>query len=209
MMMKAALFDFDGVVVDTEGQYTGFWGEMGRIYCPGIEGFAHRIKGQTLTQIFDAHIPSEEDRASISAALEDFEHTMQFPYIRGVHEFVVALRREGVKCAIVTSSNDQKMSFAYRAIPSLQSDFDIILTADCFTKSKPEPECYLVGAKAFGLEPHDCVVFEDSLNGIRAGKAAGMYVVGLSTTNPADVIAPLCDEVIPDFQDYDYQHLIQ
>ena len=200
--MLAALFDFDGVIVDTEGQYTEFWGEMGRLFRPDVPDLAFRIKGQTLFQIYDGWFPDVRVRDEISQRLEAFEHTMRFPYIAGAKEYVAYLRQHNVKCAVVTSSHDLKMSFAHAAMPSLRTDVDAILTAESFTRSKPDPQCYLVAAERLGVAPKDCVVFEDSLNGIRSGKAAGMYTVGLATTNPKEVIAPLCDEVIADFRGY-------
>ena len=77
--------------------------------------------------------------------------------------------------------------------------FDAILTSEDFERSKPDPDCYLKAAQRLGVEVGDCVVFEDSFNGLKSGRAAGMYVVGLSTTNPAEAIRPYCDEVIANY----------
>ena len=73
------------------------------------------------------------------------------------------------------------------------------LTSEDFDESKPSPDCYLKGAARFGATPEDCVVFEDSFNGLKSGRAAGMFVVGLSTTNEAEKITPLADVVIKDY----------
>jgi len=77
--------------------------------------------------------------------------------------------------------------------------FDAILTSEDFAASKPDPDCYLRAARRLGARPEDCVVFEDSFNGLRSGRAAGMTVVGLATTNAADAIRPLCDHVVGDY----------
>ena len=121
-MIKAALFDLDGVVFETESQYSIFWGMIGREYHPEIPDFEYRIKGQTLVQIYDkyfsddsvfAHIEgytdpkSEQDK--ITARLNEFEQNMTYPYIPGVENFIQELKQNGVKCAVVTSSNIQKM----------------------------------------------------------------------------------------------------
>lgn len=196
---KAALFDLDGVVLDTESQYSDFWGRMGREYVPDVPDFAQRIKGQTLQQIYERWITDTEAQTEITRRLNDFEAQMSYDYIRGTRAYVERLRAEGIHTAIVTSSNRPKMEAAYRARPELHDLFERILTSEDFRESKPSPDCYLRGAAAFGVRPEECVVFEDSLNGLRAGKASGAYVVGLATTNPREAIAPLCDEVIDNF----------
>ena len=93
------------------------------------------------------------------------------------------LRANGVKIAIVTSSNEMKMNNAYKAHPELKQSVDRILTAEMFTRSKPDPECFLLGATVFDTVPENCVVFEDSFHGLEAGNRAGMTVIGLATTN--------------------------
>ncbi len=199
--MKAALFDLDGVVFDTEPQYTVFWGAQCREFHPEHPGLEHEIKGQTLVQIYDAWFdgPLLSKRDVITERLNEFEQQMDYCYVPGFEAFIRELRRQGVQTAVVTSSNVPKMEAVYRHRPEFRSLFDAILTAEDFTRSKPEPDCYLEAARRFGVEPQQCVVFEDSFNGLKSGRAAGMYVVGLATTNAADAIRPLCDRVVSDF----------
>ena len=124
---------------------------------------------------------------------------MNYLYIAGFEAFIDNLRKQGVKTAVVTSSNQQKMESVYRQHPEFKKLFDAILTSEDFDYSKPHPDCYLKAAARFGAHPKECVVFEDSFNGLKAGRAAGMRVVGLATTNDAEAIRPLCDEVIKDY----------
>lgn len=199
-VFHAALFDLDGVILDTEGQYTRFWGEMGRRYVPSVPDFAQRIKGQTLLQMFDAWFPEPDVQCDIKRLLDEFEMQMTYPYIKGAHAYVKALHEKGVPTAIVTSSNLLKMENVYRLRPELKELFTLILTSEDFKASKPDPDCYLCAAQRLGVPISECVVFEDSMNGLRAGRASGAYVVGLATTNPKETIAPLCDEVVEDFE---------
>ena len=204
----AALFDFDGVVVDTEPQYTLFWDEKGKKYHPEIPDFGHHIKGQTLIQIYKQYFRQPEGlQDEITRQLLDYELTMHFEYIDGVVDFMKELREKGVKLAIVTSSNDAKMANAYREHPELKSMVDYIVTADRVTHSKPHPECFLLGAEMLGVEKDDCIVFEDSFHGIEAGNRAGMKVIGLATTNSAEAIAAKCALVIPDFTDFTFEKM--
>jgi HAD superfamily hydrolase (TIGR01509 family) len=205
----AALFDLDGVVFDTESQYTKFWGTQCRMYHPEILDLEHKIKGQTLVQIYDRYFSDvPEEQPKITARLNEFEKSMRFDYIDGFVDFINVLKEHFVKTAVVTSSNVDKMNSVYQQRPEFKSLFDTILTSEMFNKSKPDPECYLLGAKAFETEVDNCVVFEDSFNGLKSGRAAKMTVVGLSTTNSAELIQPLCDVVISDYRSFRYEEMM-
>lgn len=200
--MKAALFDLDGVVFDTEPQYTIFWGAQCREFHPEHPGLEHEIKGQTLVQIYDAWFSGElaYTQSIITERLNQYEQQMDYQYIAGFEDFVKELRRNGVKTAVVTSSNRIKMEAVYKRHPEFKSLFDAILTSEDFERSKPDPDCYLKAAKRLETSVEDSVVFEDSFNGLKSGRAAGMYVVGLATTNAADAIRPYCDEVMLNYK---------
>ena len=200
---KAALFDLDGVVFDTEPQYTVFWGAQCREFHPEHPGLEHEIKGQTLTQIYEKYFTADglaEKQEMITQRLNAYEAQMHYDYIEGFVEFIKDLRQKGVKTAVVTSSNVPKMQSVYRQRPEFQELFDEILTSEDFERSKPDPDCYLKAAGRFGARPEECVVFEDSFNGLKSGRAAGMTVIGLATTNSAEAIRPLCDEVIMNYE---------
>lgn len=204
MDFKAALFDLDGVVFDTEPQYSVFWGAQCREFHPEHPGLENEIKGQTLTQIYDAWFSGDltPKQAVITERLNAYEQQMNYEFIACFPAFITLLRSHGIKTAVVTSSNQPKMQAVYRHRPEFKTLFDAVLTSEDFERSKPDPDCYLKAAERFGVAPEDCVVFEDSFNGLKSGRAAGMYVVGLATTNPADAIRPLCDEVISDYKQY-------
>ena len=209
--MKAALFDLDGVVFDTEPQYTVFWGSQCRLYHPEHPGLEHEIKGSTLTQIYDRWFsgPLKAEQAVVTERLNAFEAQMTFEYIAGFEALIADLHAHGVKTAVVTSSNQPKMESVYRAQPGFKQLFDAILTSEDFEHSKPHPDCYLKAAARFGAHPSECVVFEDSFNGLKSGRAAGMKVVGVATTNTAADIAELSDIQIVDYQHVDYESLKQ
>ena len=200
-MIRAALFDLDGVIFDTEGQYTQFYGIIGCEYMPDVPDFAHLIKGMTLTQIYQKWFPDQpEIQAEITKRLYEFERQMDYIYFPGVREFILSLRNAGIKTAIVTSSDDAKMHNVYTARPEFQAMFDRILTSKDYAASKPNPDCYLKGAECFHAKPQECLVFEDSVNGLKAGKASGSFVVGLTTTNPAEIVAKYANLVIDSFE---------
>ena len=199
--MKAALFDLDGVVFDTEPQYTVFWGQQCREFHPEHPGLEQEIKGQTLVQIYDAWFsgPLADKQNLITERLNRYEQQMAYDYVAGFENFVRALRQQGVRTAVVTSSNRLKMEAVYQSHPEFKELFDAILTSEDFDRSKPDPDCYVKAANRLEASTEGCVVFEDSFNGLKAGRAAGMYVIGLATTNASSAIGPYCDRVISDY----------
>lgn len=204
---NAALFDLDGVVFDTEPQYTVFWGSQFRRYYPEYPGMEQLIKGMTLVEIYEKYFPEKEQQDQITTELDEFEKKMKFVYVEGFENFIGDIRREGVRTAVVTSSNMEKMQNVYSKHEEFKSLFDAILTAEDFAESKPSPDCYQRAAARLGFTKEQCIVFEDSFNGLKSGRAADMFVVGLSTTNAADAIMPYSDIVIGSYKGVTYEEI--
>lgn len=196
MSKHAALFDLDGVIIDTEGTYSQFWSEMGKAYGVPYPDFADRIKGTTLSQILNTYFP-EDKHPELLRQLTDFEANMEYPLFPGAKEFIESLAVAGIPCAIVTSSGEKKMSRLWEQHPALRLMFQAVITDAQVERSKPDPQGYQLAAEALGMEPEQCVVFEDSFNGLLAGKRSGAKVVALSTTNPASELLGKADIVAP------------
>lgn len=196
-----ALFDLDGVVLDTEPQYFRFWNRVGELRFPEIPDFAFRIKGQTLTHIKEQYFGIDaEALAWIDRTLTDFEWEMHYDFVSGARQYLEKLRSHGVKTALVTSSDGNKMQHVFRQIPDFGELFSCIVTSEDVSHSKPAPDGYLQAAERLGVPIGKCVVFEDSRNGLIAARRSGAYVVGLTTTLPKEEVKALSDEVIEDFQ---------
>lgn len=193
------LFDLDGVVLDTESQYTVLWNNIGKKY--GDVGEIGRLsKGQTLTHILDTYFKGQTElQKHIIEELYEFEQNMSYAPIPGVMEFMKQLKEASVPTAVVTSSNKAKMENVYRHYPDFKDIVGHVFTSESFTRSKPDPECFLMAMHALGGTPEDTVVFEDSVNGLKAARASGATVVGLVTSNPREVVEPLSDYAINDF----------
>ena len=207
---KTALFDFDGVVVDTEPIYDLFWNDAAKRYGLGIDNFADIIKGTTLPYILEKYFSgyTEEFRQMVTKESTEYEKTMPLPPMPGSIEFIRMLKEHGVQIGLVTSSDNAKVKRAFRLL-HLDNLFDTLVTADRITQGKPDPMCYLLAAKDLNVSPEDCIVFEDSFNGLKAGMASGATVIGLATTNSREDIAPLCHYVLDDFQGFTYDKLTQ
>lgn len=204
----AALFDMDGVVLDTETQYSVFWNRIG-LETLGIENFDAMIKGTTGAQIGERHYKGrEEEFADIIKQNNEWEAQMTYEYIPGIVSFIEDLRKNNVKLALVTSSDEKKMRYVYAAHPEIKSMFDEILTAEHFTRSKPDPECFLLGMKMLGTTPENSYVFEDSFHGLQAGMSSGAIVIGLSTTNSREAIGQKAHYIIDDFTGMTFERMV-
>lgn len=200
------LFDLDGVLVDSEGEYTKFWSEIGRRYNVGGETFASDIKGTTLTEILKAF--SGNERESIVCKLHEFEKNMTYPWIPGADKFVNSLVEAGIPFAIVTSSDEVKMDYLFKAHPELKNMVSALVTAGLVSKSKPDPEGYLKGASMIGVPIEDCFVFEDSMQGLEAGQRSGATVIGLATTNPRERVNGKAHEIIDNFAGFTIDDMV-
>ena len=200
-MKKAVfLFDLDGVIFDTEGQYTEFWDGIGSEYL-GDPHLAEKLKGETITQSLRRCFPDDfVRREEVRKKLYDFEAGMKFRYVPGAYEFLSYMKKNHFPAAIVTSSNRDKMAQVYKARPEIPDMVDRILTGDDFARSKPFPDCYLMGMDVFGAVPDEAYIFEDSFNGLRAGRDSGGHVIALATTNSRESVAPYSDLVLDDFR---------
>lgn len=204
-MIKAALFDLDGTLIDTEDQYTVIWGKICRKYRPDIPRLEYLIKGTTLVQIFERYFPNKEDQVEIDQFLDKSEAEMDYSFYPGALAFIEDLKKNGVKCAIVTSSNQKKMASVRKAIANFDNLFDKVLTSEDFSASKPAPDCYLLGAKVFGCEKEECAVFEDAFTGLQAGMSSGIFTFGITTCNSREAIADKCNYVIDTFEGLTYK----
>lgn len=202
------MFDLDGVLIDSERMYTKIWEAIEDQWPTGVDNFAYKIKGTTLEDILDHYFPDENVRAQVVKELYRLESLMIYQPMPGAMELLDNLRSRNIPVALVTSSNDLKMQHLWSDMPELKEKFDVIITGDEVTHSKPNPEGYLTAAHRLGVDPKQCVVFEDSLQGVKAGKAAGAFVVGVAGTLKAEDIAPCSDIVVNGVKEVNVDTLI-
>ena len=208
--LTAALFDLDGTLIDTESQYSRVWKGIGLRYLPDQPTFHKDIKGTTLVQILHRYFPDPRLQRQIEEELDRFEaEEMVYQPFPGALDCVRELKEKGVRTAIVTSSNQLKMSRVYQQLPQLPDLFDAILTSEDFRASKPDPDCFLTAAKRLQTPPCQCVIFEDALTGLEAGMRSGMLTIGLATSHPAANIQHLCHAVVSDWQAIHYTFICQ
>lgn len=202
--MKAVIFDFDGLMLDSETPAYEAWSAIYRehghklelalwVECVG-SGF-HRfdpvlhlgsLLGRPLNR--DTLLADKERRKSMICDEKGL--------LPGVLDRIAEARSLGLKLA-VASSSDAKWVHGHLGRFALVPSFDAIKTRDDVTRVKPFPDLYLAAATALGVEPRDCLAFEDSVNGVKAAKAAGMTVVAVPNpvTEGLDFAAAAADLV--------------
>ena len=200
-MKIAALFDLDGVLIDSESIYTVFWNRMNELFPTGIDNLSYVIKGTTLPQILDRYFPDPKVQAELRVYLKKQEAEMVYRIFPGVERFLKALKEKGIPTAIVTSSNDAKMKVLFDSLPGFRDYFDVVVTDTDVTRSKPDPQGYMLAAERLGVPTEHCVVFEDSRAGLEAGRRAGGKVVAVATTLTHVDIAGCGDIVIDSFEE--------
>lgn len=207
MAAIGVLFDLDGVLIDSETTYTRFWEEIDRIYPTGIENYAIAIKGTTLPEILK-HYDDEMVRTDIVRRVIEFQENLTFNLYDGVEEFLTQLRQNNIRTAIVTSSDNRKMQLLFSQIPQLKELVDVVIDASMVTHSKPNPEGYLKAAEAIGCNPKDCYVFEDSLQGLKAGRDSGATAIALSTTYPRETLKGKAAKIIDGFVGFSVKDML-
>jgi beta-phosphoglucomutase len=211
-----AIFDHDGVLVDSLELHTQAWVEMGR--RSGLSfppRFIHETFGMTNPSIFRKLLGDKVGDHDIQGYSDLKELCYRevargkIQLMAGVRGVLDALTAHRVKLAIGSSGVLPNLELTVNEC-GLAGRFAAIASLEDITHGKPDPEVFLVAAKKAGCEPGHSVVFEDAPVGILAAKAAGMYAVGLTTTQPNAALKDAgADEVVDNLVDYDVPRLLE
>lgn len=202
-MIRAALFDMDGLLIDSERIYAqGVKAVMGRLGIFISDDMLARSLGttvETTNAIFAEDNPRYDGPAlyrALNGYLRETGYDQAMPLKYWAREILQHLTARGVACALVTSS-PLAQAEKYLGGPGLLPLFSAVVTGDMHLPSKPAPDCYLRAAELLGVDIRSCAVLEDSWNGLRAGRAAGAVTVMVPDLAPYDPgIAACCDHVV-------------
>jgi beta-phosphoglucomutase family hydrolase len=188
-----AIFDFDGVVIDSEKSHEECWQKVAErrskpiardafLYGFGLknERFIKEVLGWTQDDQEVAAIIKEKERY-----FQDLVAARSIPLIPGIVSFLDALAERGVPCVIGSSSILKNIDIALEAT-KLTRYFQKIVSGEDVKAGKPNPEVFLLCAEKIGFPPERCIVFEDALFGIEAAKRARMRAVAITTTFPKE-----------------------
>ena len=200
-MIKAVIFDMDGTLFDTESIYAYAWRQAGReLHFAPIEQAIAACTGRNAK---DTRRYFEENFANLitydefiavrdryyNAAIEE----RGIPLKEGVVELLDYLRKNGIRIALATATRAERTEYNLTTT-GLRSYFDVLITGDIVEHGKPHPETFLMAADRLGVLPSECMGVEDSFNGVRAIRAAGMFTVMVpDTVQPTPDIEVLLD----------------
>lgn len=206
--MKGAIFDLDGVIVDTAKYHYLAWRSLAnRLGFEFTEADNERLKGvsrmeslQILLEI--GGVEADEAERLQMADVKNKEYVGYISRLEpsemlpGAKEYLQQLRRKGVKIALGSASKNAAFILERLGIAEM---FDAVIDGTKVSKAKPDPEVFLAASAALGLAPADCVVFEDAAAGVEAGKAAGCSVIGIGSPeilSAADKVIGGLDELV-------------
>jgi len=185
---KAAIFDLDGVLVDTAEYHYLAWNALAnRINAPFSRQLNERLKGVSRSQSLEIlleSVPNQYSQIEKKCFMDEKNNTY-VSYLQtltkqnllpGAEHCLLSLKKRGVKLALGTASKNAPLILAKLGIHSV---FDTIVDGNSVRKAKPDPEIFISAADRMGVEYQRCVVFEDSAAGIQAAICAGMYPIGV------------------------------
>jgi beta-phosphoglucomutase len=188
--IKACIFDLDGVIVDTAVYHYKAWkrlaNELGfdftELQNEELKGVS-RIRSLELILGWGNVVKSESERAELATRknnwyVEMINNMEPSEILPGAKEFLQAVKSAGIKTALGSASKNSATILRKVGLTPL---FDAIIDGNHVSASKPDPEVFLKGAAALAVAPLNCVVFEDAIAGVEAGKAGGMKVVGIGS----------------------------
>lgn len=200
------IFDMDGVIVDNHMWHFEAWVEFGKRHGFIItkEEFG-KYFGSTnqwvLSSLFENKLTKEE----ISILGEEKETIYRELYqpcikpVEGLKAFIQYASDQGIQMALATSAPYKNVKFTLEAT-GLENYFDVITDSSMVSKGKPDPQVYMITAEKLGVQPADCIVFEDSVPGILSALNAGMNVIGVATTHKPDELIMYVNKIIMNFE---------
>lgn len=190
--MKGAIFDLDGVLVDTAIYHYAAWKELAnKLGFDFTETDNERLKGvsrmKSLEILLSVGNITADDEQKEKWAKEKNERYVKLldnlsekSLLSGAKDYLTKLRKDGVLIALGSASKNAPLILKRTGIADM---FDAVVDGNSVSKAKPDPEIFLKGAELLGLEPKDCTVFEDSQAGIEAARAGGFSVVAVDKYN--------------------------
>ncbi|PNS00748.1 beta-phosphoglucomutase [Petrotoga mexicana DSM 14811] len=208
-MIKACIFDLDGVIVDTAKYHYMAWKKLAdQLNIPFNKKDNERLKGvsrmKSLEIILDLgnlnlrHEEKEELAQKKNNWYVEYINNMdKNELLPGVEEFIKNLKRKGIKIAIASASKNTKLILKRL---NLEEVFDAVIDGTMISNAKPNPEIFLKASNYLNLKPEECVVFEDAVAGVQAAKRAGMKVIGVGE----EEVLKGADKVIKNFKNINF-----
>ena len=208
--MKAVIFDMDGVLVDSQPYH--FKADIDTMAEYGVikdqkfyEAFAGTLtdnRMRTLRDMFGLDVPAEELIEKREKMILDIMANEDIKPISGIPELLRSIKALGLKTAVASSSGIELIKLVLDRI-GIAVYFDSITSGNDVKRGKPSPDIFLLAAERIGAEPSECLVVEDSENGVKAAKSAGMKALGYINPTSGYQCLDMADAVTDDFRKVD------
>lgn len=198
---KVVIFDMDGTLFDTEMISKLAWQEAGKkFHLPISEEFVLKLIGLTPSNaqvIYDTYMPKGWPQEEAFQFHEDFIHDFRIrngiPPKGDLHAVLSTIKERGYSIGLATSARHDNMMFNIE-MAGIKKYFDIMLSAEMMEYGKPNPDIYFKTMQGLNVNPEDCIIIEDSYNGIRSAYASGATVVMIpDMLQPNEEIKGMCD----------------
>jgi beta-phosphoglucomutase family hydrolase len=193
--LEAVIWDMDGVLADTAPHHLRAWQEtFARRGINFTEADFMRGFGVRNDAIIRNVLGEQTTDAEIETIAREKEATFRriigkdVKPLPGALELVRALYEKGVKMAIASSTVIENIRLIVGSL-GIEKYFKAVITGHDVTKGKPSPQVFLAAAQRLGVEPQNCLVFEDAVAGVKAAKSAGMHCVAITSTHPREKLA--------------------
>lgn len=205
-MIKAVIFDMDGVIFDSERVICDLWLEIAKENdIPGIEelmlkciGLNDKATDNLFTNTYGDRFPYAEFKKRISVEYHSRYDGGRLPMKPGVKELLSFLKANNVKTALASSTKVETVTNQLRDAKILDY-FDVVIGGDMVKNSKPNPEIFLKAAEKLGIDPKEAYIIEDSFNGIKAAHEANAFPVMVpDMLEPNEEISALCHRIFKD-----------
>lgn len=206
-MLKALIFDMDGTLADSDPVHLRAFAEFLAPYGIEVDEEVYRatISGRSNALIFadllPHHAPEDRERFADEKEAAFRRLATEMEPLAGLIELLDWARAQGLRLGIVTNAPRANLDHTLQAL-KIASRFDVLVSAEEVARGKPDPLPYLTALERLGVSASEAVVFEDSVAGVQAGKAAGIHVFGVLTGQPAPVLVEAgADATLDDFCD--------
>ena len=207
-MIKAVIFDKDGTLHDTEKVYHRAWHAAAeQMGVPNIAAFVELCTGTNYTrtaelwqEVYGDAFDFPSFWALRNRIYDDMIARDGVPIREGAYQLLDYLKQNGYKIALATSTNASRVD-RHLVQSDMKKYFDAVVTGDTVPNGKPAPDIFLIAAQRIGIDPSECMGVEDSFNGVRAVKAAGMYtVMAPDMVAPTKEILSIADACVDDLR---------
>ncbi len=216
MTIRGIVFDFDGLIIDTETPELKAWQELFESYDikfpfqEYVQNIGMTYDDASAIQILEERLGRKLDQ---NAVFQDFKRRKvalidEEPLCDGIMDYLESAKNLGLKVGLASSAKLEWVGYHIKR-KAIESYFDVVYTVEDASAPKPDPALYTMTVDTFGLQPYEVIALEDSYNGIQSAKAAGLYAVAVPNPVTSVFDFSAADLILDSLTDISLQDLMQ